>query len=243
MGIVVSVKLPECDLVDFEQKLESLLRSYGACINTLSAADGHKLIRAYREIEQTIAAEPEVATSVATIELPADIPAPAVELPPEPPVELPALDPIPAEVPSIEPAPEVPPAPAISGEVCLKDLSSFSTVPFFVDHSLECSELKVKNLIAGNEYVSFAYCDMTFTVPVATPSYGDVRNTNPQYVGACIRSICSFPGFEADFQPILFKLTNASEDSGCSVVFGSDVADVVARIMEKVPSNDSLSTK
>lgn len=242
MGIVVSVKLPECDLVDFEQKLENLLRSYGACINVLTAADGHKLIRAYREVEPAVEVTPnvDVTAAVSAIELPSELPPPPVELPPEPPIEVPQLDTIPVEIPAVEPVTPVPVAPC-SGQVYLKDLSTACSVQFTVDTSLECSELKVERLMVVGDYATFAYCGLTFNVPVATSASGSVINNNPQYVGS-IRTLCEFVESDADLQPILFKLVEAHENN-CCVVFGSDVADIVTRIMEKVPSNDPLSAQ
>jgi len=219
MGIVISVKLPECEQAAFQEAVESLLRSYGAQVNKLTSGDDHVLLRAYKE---TSCAEPvkdhydappspELPQTTATDQAPAELTV--------------AISPSDAEAVATDPAPPPPP----SGEVHIKDLSSVNAVPFFVDPSLSHSQLKVQGLTVHEDHVTFSCFEMSFKFPLAKSSVLEVANVNPQVDDTSIRVMLELVGTGADTLPVVLKLV---EDTNCGVVFGTDMSETVGRIME-----------
>lgn len=250
--IIVSADLPCAAVEEFERVVQTVLRNLGATVSKHSD-DSSIVILACKKIEDVVPT-------------PAD---PPVELPP--PVDVPAEEPcsveppVPAEEPTIvpldatpaefakNPEPEAPQpevhiaepeeeiAPVKMGEVVFKNLSTVCAVPFLIDGSVPCSELRVKELRVMGDIVLFEYCSMQFKFPVEKPSINtDVCNVNPSYTDTSIRVLPQLVGIDTHLMPILVKLTHAPEGSSCDVVFGSDVADTIVQAMEKGSANDSI---
>lgn len=247
--IIVSADLPFATAEEFERVVQTVLRNLGATVSKHSD-DSSIVILACKKIEDVVPtpADPPVELPPAPVELP-----PPVEVPAEEPCSV--EPPVPAEF-AKNPEPEAPQpevhiaepeeeiAPVKMGEVVFKNLSTVCAVPFLIDRSVPCSELRVKELHVMGDIVSFEYCSMQFKFPVEKPSINtDVCNVNPSYTDTSIRVLPQLVGIDTHLMPILVKLTHAPEGSSCDVVFGSDVADTIIQAMEKGSVNDSIPTK
>jgi len=202
MGIVVSVKLPPSDATAFEEAVECLLRSYGAQINKLTAADGHILLRAYKDMPSTVEPAPVKAEDPLPPPPPVET-LPSPELPPaEAPTELtvaiPSSDAVAASLP-----------PPVSGEFSIKDFSSDMAIPFSYDAAMEHSSLAVSELSIVAEHAHFKFGGMSFKFPVME--------------GNRIRVMAAFG--DSDLVPVFLKLEDGQDSP--RVTFGNDVAEIV----------------
>lgn len=207
MGIILSVKLPECDAQAFEAAVETLLRSYGAQINKLTAADGHILLRAYKDSPCATVEPAPVKAEEPPPPAPEPTPEPVADLPPPPPVD--TADPVPTEL-----TVAIPSADAIvaSGEVSFKDFPTKLAIPFSLNSAMEQSVLQVNDLSIVAEHAHFTFNGMSFKFPVD-------ENTR-------IRVMAAFN--EDELVPVLLKLEDSK--AAPSVAFGNDVAEIVSKL-------------
>ena len=201
---------------DFAVAVEALLREMGAKVDKFQNLHGTITI-----LGTDMSPHPPKTVDV-------EIPLAPAESGPEITVGIAAADTVAVASPPV-PSPTPP-----TGEVCLKNLSSVCAVPFRIDSSMKCTELKVQDLQLSPDadQVAFSYCSMTFKLPVEKMG-SNVCNVDPEYGGAQIRSMVELMGHSnLDLLPVLFKLVEATEGGNC-VVFGQDVATQIEQIIAR----------
>ena len=128
---------------------------------------------------------------------------------------------------------QIPPSPptAFNGSCVILSLTNgyvaaatFAEQPFSV--------LTAENVSRVGDHVVFTYAGIEFTYPALVSSnikIADFINVNPEYSETDIRVAVQFIGDDAAY-PVMLRVCTKSTDENCTIIFGQDLAELVAQI-------------